>query len=115
MNVTSTRFATETAGIREMAPLHREPHLEPFRFLIKRDRDGRHRWSLYNASGTVIGRHTAGFSSELEARHDVQRVRDELADAPIIGESVPKGASTELVGVDGAAIRSARHETGGTT
>lgn len=96
-----------------MATLRREPDLEPFRFLIKRDRDGRHRWSLYNPSGTVIGRHTAGFPSELEARQDVQRVRDALADAPIIGESVPKGASTELVGVAGAAIRSARHEKGG--
>ncbi len=78
-----------------VATLHREPQLEPFRFLIKRDRDSRHRWSLYNASGTVIGRHTAGFPSELEARHDVQRVRDELADAPIIGESLPKGAGAE--------------------
>jgi hypothetical protein len=62
--------------------LHREAHPEPFRFLIKRDRDGRHRWSLYNASGTVVGRHTAGFPSELEARQDAQRVRDELADGP---------------------------------
>ena len=96
-----------------MATLRREPDREPFRFLIKRDRDGRHRWSLYNPSGTVIGRHTAGFPSELEARQDVQRVRDALAGAPIIGESVPKGASTELVEVAGAAIRSARHEKGG--
>ena len=62
-------------------------HLGPFRFLIKQDRDGRHRWYLYNPSGTVIGRHAAGFSSGLEAHQDVERIREELANAPIIGES----------------------------
>jgi len=97
------------------ATLHREAHPEPFRFLSTRDRDGRHRWSLYNASGTVVGRHFAAFPSELEAHQDAQRVREELADAPIIGESAPKDAGTARVGVDGAAIRSVRHETGGRT
>jgi hypothetical protein len=62
-------------------------HVEPYRFLIKRGRDDRHRWSLYDASGTVIGTDTGGFASELEAYEDVERVRDELANAPIIGET----------------------------
>jgi hypothetical protein len=72
-----------------MATAGRGPsgHLGPFRFLIKRDRDGRHGWELYNASGTIVGRHAAGFPSELEAYRDVERVREELANAPIIGEN----------------------------
>ena len=71
-----------------MASESRQPsgHLGPFRFLIKHDRDGRHRWRLYNASGTLVGRHAAGFPSELAAYEDVERVREELANAPIIGE-----------------------------
>lgn len=68
-------------------------HLEPFRFLIKRDRDARHRWYLYDASGTVVGMHTAGFPSELAAYEDVEHVRAEVAIAPIIGETARKGAS----------------------
>jgi len=72
-----------------MATDSREPtgQLGPFRFLIKRDRDGRHRWFLYNASGTLIGRHGSGLSSELEAYQDVERVREELANPSILGES----------------------------
>jgi hypothetical protein len=75
-----------------------EPHLEPFRFRIRRDRDGRHRWYLYNASGTVVGMHTAGFPSEPEAYEDVEHVRGELAIAPIVGESEPKDAIFETGG-----------------
>ena len=71
-----------------MATEVREPsrRLGPFRFLIRRDRDGRHRWYLYNAFGTMVGRHGTGFPSELEAYQDVERVRGELANAAIIGE-----------------------------
>jgi hypothetical protein len=93
----------------EMATLRREP----FRFLIRRDRDGRHRWYLYNASGTIVGSHTAGFPSELEAYEDAEHVREELAVAHITGESEPKGAISELVEVHGAAGLLARHGTGG--
>lgn len=62
-------------------------HLDPFRFQIKEDRDGRHRWYLYNAAGTIVGRNAAGFPSEFEAYRDVERVREELASAPIIAET----------------------------
>jgi len=81
----------------------REPHLETFRFQIRRDHDRRHRWYLYNASGTIVGRHTAGFPSELEAHEDVEHVRAELAIAPIIAETEPKAASEVAPG----------HQTGG--
>jgi uncharacterized protein YegP (UPF0339 family) len=79
-----------------MATMRRELHLASFRFQIKKDRDGRHRWYLYNASGTIVGRHTAGFPSELEAYEDVEHVRKELAVAPIIGENAPNGAASEM-------------------
>lgn len=98
-----------------MATLRREPHLDLFRFQIKRDRDGRHRWYLYNASGTIVGRHTAGFPSELEAYEDVEHVREELAIAPIVGESEPKGASSEVVESRWSGRAVPRHETGGGT
>lgn len=84
--------------------------LEPFRFLIRRDRDGRHRWYLYNASGTVVGMHSSGFPSELEAYQDVELVREELAVAPIVGENWSEGASPRWSKVDGAAGR--MHEAG---
>jgi hypothetical protein len=60
-----------------MATASREPtgHLGPFRFPIKRVRDGRLGWYLYNVSGTMVGRHAAGFPSELEAYQDIQRAR----------------------------------------
>lgn len=56
------------------------------RFQIKRDRDGRHRWYVYNAFGTMVGSHAEGFASEAEARLDAERFREQLARAPIIGE-----------------------------
>ena len=56
------------------------------RFLIKKDRDGQHRWYVYNAAGTMVGRHPEGFSTELEARRDAERHRADVAKAPIIGE-----------------------------
>ena len=64
-----------------------ELHFAQTRFQIAKDRDGRHRWSLYNATGTLLRRHAAGFESECAARRDAERVRDELAGARIIGES----------------------------
>ena len=88
-------------------------HPEPFPFLIKRDHDGRHRWYLYNASGTVVGMHSAGFPSGLEAYEDVEHVREELAVAPIVGETEPNGAVSAVVEVEGAAGGRPRHETGG--
>jgi len=96
-----------------MDTLRREPHLDPFRFLIKRDRDGRHRWYLYNASGSVVGMHTAGFPSELEAYEDVEHVREQLGVAPILGESDPERAIVHVAPVAGAAGRPTRHRTGG--
>jgi uncharacterized protein YegP (UPF0339 family) len=60
--------------------------VEPFRFQIRKGHDGRHRWYLYNASGSIVGSNTAGFASELEACQDVEHVRAELASAPIVGE-----------------------------
>jgi hypothetical protein len=86
---------------------------EAFRFLIKRDRDGRHGWYLYNASGTVVGMHTVGFPSELEAYENVERVREEIAVVPIVGESEPERAIVGVVPVDGAAGRPTGHQTGG--
>lgn len=82
-------------------------HPEPFRFLIRRDRDGRCRWYLFNAFGTVVARHPAGFPNEREAHRDVEQVQKELAIAPIFSERDPKGKSTEVVasvrvGVGGA-------------
>ena len=74
-----------------------------FRFQLRKDLDGRHRWYLYNPSGTIVGSHTVGFPSELEAHEDVEHVRMELGMAPIIGE---------VVDVDGG-WRLGRHETGG--
>jgi uncharacterized protein YegP (UPF0339 family) len=58
----------------------------PFRFQIRKDHDGRHRWYLYSSSGSIVGSHTTGFPSELEAYHDVEHVRAELAIAQIIDE-----------------------------
>lgn len=87
--------------------------IEPFRFQIRRDRDGRHGWYLYNASGTVVGMHTAGFPSGLEAYEDVEHVREELAIAPIVSETEPEGAVFEVLDVGRAARRLPRHETGG--
>jgi hypothetical protein len=43
------------------------------RFQLQRDRYGRHRWCVYNASGTMVGRHSEGFSTELEARRDAEQ------------------------------------------
>jgi YD repeat-containing protein len=57
-----------------------------YRFQIKRDRDGRHRWYVYNGYGTMVGRHPDGFPTELEARLDAEHVRRQVANAPIAGE-----------------------------
>jgi uncharacterized protein YegP (UPF0339 family) len=61
------------------------------RFQIQKDRDGGHRWYLFNANGTMVGRHPEGFPTELEAHVDVEQLRDQMANAPIIGE-VDEGA-----------------------
>jgi hypothetical protein len=92
-----------------MATEDREPnrHLAPFWFLIKQDRAGRHRWYLYNAAGTIVGSHAAGFPGELEACQDVERFRRELANAPIIGGSTRRSAAARPD--DGAE----RHALGG--
>ena len=58
---------------------------ERFRFVIKGGRDGRHRWYLYDAAGTLIRSHGTGFPSGLDAYHDVERLREELSRAPILG------------------------------
>jgi len=56
------------------------------RFQILRDRDGKHRWCVYNDSGTMIGRHRQGFATEAEARRDAEKFRELIAEAPIVGE-----------------------------
>jgi hypothetical protein len=56
------------------------------RFQIKTDRDGKHRWSVYNNDGTIVGRHPAGFATEREARLDAEQLREQIASAPIVGE-----------------------------
>jgi uncharacterized protein YegP (UPF0339 family) len=73
-----------------------------FRFQIRKDHDGRHRWYIYNAAGTIVGSHTGGFPSELEAYEDIEHVRKALGMAQIVGE---------LVEVDGGP--GGAHETGG--
>ena len=56
------------------------------RFQLRKDGDGRHRWYVFNASGTMVGRHPEGFATEREARLDAERLREQLATAPIMGE-----------------------------
>jgi hypothetical protein len=56
------------------------------RFQIQRDRDDRHRLYVFNGYGTMVGRHPEGFPTELEARLDAERLRQEIATAPIAGE-----------------------------
>ena len=56
------------------------------RFQLQKDRHGRHSWYVYNASGTMVGRHSEGFSTELEARRDAEQFREQIARAPIVGE-----------------------------
>ena len=55
------------------------------RFQIKQDRDGKYRWYVFNAHGTLLGNHPDGFPSESEARRDAEYHRDLVAKAPIIG------------------------------
>jgi uncharacterized protein YegP (UPF0339 family) len=57
-----------------------------YRFQIKRDRDGRHRWYAFNRNGTMVGKHPEGFATEREARLDVEQLREQIASAPIVGE-----------------------------
>jgi hypothetical protein len=57
------------------------------RFQLQRDRYGRHRWYVYNASGTRVDSHSERFSTELEARRDAEQFREQIAKAPIIGEA----------------------------
>jgi hypothetical protein len=56
------------------------------RFQLQKDGDGRHRWHVFNANGTMVGRHPEGFATEREARLDAERLREQLATAPIVGE-----------------------------
>ena len=56
------------------------------RFQIKSDRDGRHRWYVYNSDGSIVGRHPEGFATEREARLDAEQLREQIASAPIVGE-----------------------------
>ena len=56
------------------------------RFQLRRDRDGRHRWYVFNANGTMVGRHPEGFATEREARLDAEQLREQIASAPITGE-----------------------------
>jgi uncharacterized protein YegP (UPF0339 family) len=61
------------------------------RFQIQRDKDGRHRWYVFNANGTMVGRHSEGFPTEHEARFDAERFREQIASAPIVGEDGEAG------------------------
>jgi hypothetical protein len=72
MNRTMSRDAPKRSGL--------------CRFQIQRDRDGRHRWYLFNANGTMVGRHPDGFPTELETRRDAEQMREHIPAAPIIGE-----------------------------
>jgi len=56
------------------------------RFQILKDRDGKHRWRVFNDAGTMIGEHRQGFATEAEARRDAERFRKLIAGAPIIGD-----------------------------
>jgi uncharacterized protein YegP (UPF0339 family) len=56
------------------------------RFQIQRDKDGMHRWYVFNANGTMVGRHAEGFGTEHQARRDAERFRELIAKAPIVGE-----------------------------
>jgi uncharacterized protein YegP (UPF0339 family) len=58
------------------------------RFQIRQDSDRRYRWYLYNAKGTAVATHPEGFGSELEALSDAKELRDQLANAPILGSVV---------------------------
>ena len=42
---------------------------------------------MFNASGTMVGKHPEGFATELEARRDAEQHREQVAKAPIVGES----------------------------
>ena len=79
--------STPSSGVRcfyrEMSAASSQPSL--IRFRIQRDRDGKYRWYLFNAQGTMIGKHADGFPSESEARRDAELHRDLIAKAPIIG------------------------------
>jgi hypothetical protein len=57
------------------------------RFQIQKDRDGKHRWYVYNSAGTMVGKHPEGFATELEARRDAEQHREDVAKAPIVGEA----------------------------
>jgi hypothetical protein len=57
------------------------------RFQLREDRDGMLRWYVFDANGTMVGRHSEGFATELEARLDAERFREQLAMAPIVGEA----------------------------
>ena len=54
-------------------------------FQIRRDLDRRYRWYLLNAYGTALAIQPEGFGSELEARSDLEELREQLATAPILG------------------------------
>ena len=56
------------------------------RLQLQEDRDGRQRWYVFDPNGTMVGRHPEGFAAEREARLDAERLREQLATAPIMGE-----------------------------
>lgn len=66
-----------------MSAASSQPNL--LRFQIQRDRDGKYRWYVFNANGTLLGNHLEGFPNESEARRDAEHHRDLIAKAPIIG------------------------------
>jgi len=61
------------------------PPLSLIRFQIQRNRDGKYRWCVFNARGTVIGRHPDGFATESAARRDAEHHRALIGRAPIVG------------------------------
>ncbi len=91
---------------------HCDPQQRPFRFVIHRDRDGDHRWYLYNPSGTLVSSSTAGFPGELEAYWDVERVREEFAMTLVSAEVAPPHGASKSNDVGSDAPRSRRSTQG---
>ena len=65
----SPRFAGGDRAMSSVAP----QRSGSYRFQIKRDRDGRHRWYAFNGYGTMVDRHPEGFATEREARLDAEQ------------------------------------------
>ena len=66
-----------------------------YRFQLRWDRDGRHRWYVFNDNGTMVGRHPEGFATEREARLDAEQLREQIASAPITGEVDERSAESD--------------------